>query len=125
MIEKAIEKIKEEMEKNKAPYIQAIGNYVLCQVKINIEAAKEIVESKKTLKDALKIVTAKAKEKAVDNCAILTDEEVYKIVREYYEFKAEQSNATQTVIKEEYREKEKTKEEKKNFSVDLNSLLRR
>ena len=121
MVEKAIEKIKKEMEKG-TPYIQAIGNYVLTQIEVNGEAAKEVVDGKKTLKDALEKVRNEPKKQAVGNCAVLTDEEVFKIVAEYYGFTAEQPNATKVVIDEPVKEK---KEEHKNFSVDLKSLLRR
>lgn len=120
MVEKAIEMIKKEIEKG-TPYIQAIGNYVLTQIEVNGEAAKEVVEGKRTLKDALKKVKVKARLKAVDGCAVLTDEEVFKIVAEYYGFTAEQPNATKVVIAEPVEKKE----EHKNFSVDLKSLLRR
>lgn len=126
MIEEAVKKIKEEMEKNKAPYIQAIGNYVLTQIEINDKAAKEVVEGKKTLKDALKKVKVKARIKAVDGCAVLSDEEVYKLVSEYYGFEAEQKNATKVVINEEVTASGPAKEEEhKNFKVDLKDLLRR
>lgn len=119
MIEKAIEKIKEEMEKNKTPYVQAIGNYVLTQIEINLECAKEVVDEKKTLEEAFKKVTEEARKKAVNNCAVLTDEEVFKIVAKYYEFTNEQQNATKVVIVEQVEKKE----EHKNFAVDLKSLL--
>lgn len=132
MVEKAIEKIKAEMEKG-TPYIQAIGNYVLTQIEINGEAAKEVAEGKKTLQDALRKVEDIARKNAQANnifqravgggtrCAVLTDEEVFKIVAEYYGFTAEQPNATKVVIAEPVEKKE----EHKNFSVDLKSLLRR
>lgn len=125
MIEKAIEKIKEEMEKNKAPYIQAIGNYILVQVEINDKAAKEIISGEKTLGKALEKVKGEAKKKAVNGCAVLTDEEVYKQVREYYGFTAEQSNATKVVVNGVDTNEPAKEEEHKNFGVDLKSLLRR
>lgn len=126
MIEEAVKKIKEEMEKNKAQYIQAIGNYVLTQIEINDKAAKEVVEGKRTLEDALKKVKVKARVKAVGNCAMLTDEEVFKIVAEYYGFEVEQKNVTKVVINEEVTASEPAKEEEhKNFKVDLKDLLRR
>lgn len=121
MVEKAIEKIKKEMEKG-TPYIQAIGNYVLTQIEVNGEAAKEVAYGKKTLKDALENVKGEARKQAVNNCAVLTDEEVFKIVAKYYGFTVEQANATKVVIAGPVEEK---KEDNKNFSVDLNSLLRR
>lgn len=126
MIEEAVKKIKEEMEKNKATYIQAIGNYVLTQIEINDKAAKEVVEGKRTLKDALKKVKVKARGKAVDGCAILSDEEVYEVVREYYGFEVEQPNATKVVVNEDITDRGPAKEEEhKNFKVNLEDLLGR
>lgn len=137
MIEEAIKKIKEEMEKSKVLYIQAIGNYVINQIEVNGDAAKEVVEGKKTLKGAFEKVMELARKNATamnifqraaggTRCAVLTDEEVYKQVREYYGFEVEQQNATKVVINEDVNVKEPVKEEEhKNFKVDLKDLLRR
>lgn len=137
MIEETIKKIKEEMEKSKVPYIQAIGNYVINQIEVNGDAAKEVVEGKKTLKGAFEKVMELARKNATamnifqgavgggTRCAVLTDEEVYKQVREYYGFEVEQQ-ATKVVINEDVNVKEPVKEEEhKNFKVDLKDLLRR
>ena len=91
MIERAIEKIKSEMEQKKDnSYIQAIGDYLLKQVEINRNAAEKICNEKKSIEKSLKEVEKVARKKAVAGCAVLSDNEVFKIVREYYQFEAVQ-----------------------------------
>ena len=127
MIAKAIEKVKDEMNKSKnSLYIQAIGNYVINNAEINLKVAKEIVEGKKNLGEVLKKVETEAlkkvKEKVGIQYVVMSPEEVFAIVNKYYEFEAIQ-------FKEEVmpgtKEVTKDKVEKKRFSVDLNTLLRK
>ena len=135
MIERAIEKIKKEMEdKKENSYIQAIGDYLLKQVEINREAAEKICNGTKTIEKSLKEVEKIAKKKAVAGCAVLSDSEVFKIVREYYQFEAVQDKFIQIEvdeIKEQIQEEvkeEKIQEKKKNkeaddFSINFDDYL--
>ena len=52
------------------------------------EIADKVLEEGKTLEAALKTITANAKKKAVSNCAVIADEEVYKWAREYFGIEA-------------------------------------
>lgn len=131
MIERAIEKIKHEMEQKKDnSYIQAIGDYLLKQVEINRDAAEKICNETKTIEKSLKKVEKVAREKAVSGCAVLSDNEVFKIVREYYSFEAVQDKFIQVEV-EEIKEQihEEVKEEKvqvtkiDDFSIDLYDYL--
>jgi len=135
MIERAIEKIKKEMEdKKENSYIQAIGDYLLKQVEINRDAAEKICNGTKTIEKSLKEVEKIAKKKAVAGCAVLSDSEVFKIVREYYQFEAVQDKFIQIEvdeIKEQIQEEvkeEKIQEKKKNkeaddFSINFDDYL--
>lgn len=125
MIERAIEKIKKEMEdKKENSYIQAIGDYLLKQVEINRDAAEKICNEVKTIEKSLKEVEKVAKKKAVAGCAVLSDSEVFKIVREYYQFEAVQDKFIQVEvdeIKEQIQEevkKEKVQEKKESKEID-------
>ena len=101
MIERAIEKIKKEMEdKKENSYIQAIGDYLLKQVEINRDAAEKICNGTKTIEKSLKEVEKVARKKAVAGCAVLSDNEVFKIVREYYQFEAVQDKFIQVEVEE-------------------------
>lgn len=125
MIERAIEKIKKEMQDKKAnSYIQAIGDYLLKQVEINRDAAEKICNGTKTIEKSLKEVEKIAKKKAVAGCAVLSDSEVFKIVREYYQFEAVQDKFIQVEvdeIKEQIQEEvkeEKIQEKKESKEID-------
>ena len=125
MIERAIERIKREMKQKKDnSYIQAIGDYLLKQVEINRDAAEKICNGTKTIEKSLKEVEKVAKKKAVAGCAVLSDSEVFKIVREYYQFEAVQDKFIQVEvdeIKEQIQEevkKEKVQEKKESKEID-------
>ena len=135
MIERAIERIKREMKQKKDnSYIQAIGDYLLKQVEINRDAAEKICNGTKTIEKSLKEVEKVAKKKAVAGCAVLSDSEVFKIVREYYQFEAVQDKFIQVEvdeIKEQIQEevkREKVQEKKESkeiddFSINLDDYL--
>lgn len=125
MIERAIERIKREMKQKKDnSYIQAIGDYLLKQVEINRDAAEKICNGTKTIEKSLKEVEKVARKKAVAGCAVLSDSEVFKIVREYYQFEAVQDKFIQVEvdeIKEQIQEevkKEKVQEKKESKEID-------
>ena len=122
MIEEAVKKIEEEM-KNGDSYIKAIGDYVIKNIGVNIEAAKEINEGKLTLKGAMNDIKKVAKSKAVNGCAVMADEEVFSLVVKYYSF-----NNIQEKIKIDEDKKDNVvnieeAKAKKKFSVSLDDLL--
>ena len=49
------------------------------------EVANKILDGKKSIKDLINNITNKAKEKAVENVAAISDEEVRNMVLKYYE----------------------------------------
>lgn len=135
MIERAIERIKREMKQKKDnSYIQAIGDYLLKQVEINRDAAEKICNEKKSIEKSLKEVEKVARKKAVAGCAVLSDNEVFKIVREYYQFEAVQDKFIQVEVEEikeqiqegvnEERVKEKKEDSKTDdFSINFDDYL--
>ena len=135
MIERAIKKIKSEMEQKKNNlYIQAIGDYLLKQVEINRNAAEKICNEKKSIEKSHKEVEKVARKKAVAGCAVLSDNEVFKIVREYYQFEAVQDKFIQVEVEEikeqiqegvnEERVKEKKEDSKTDdFSINFDDYL--
>ncbi|MGL5084945.1 MAG: hypothetical protein ACRC68_04385 [Clostridium sp.] len=130
MIQKAIEKIKREMEQKKEhPYIQAIGNFLLKQVEINRNAAENINNETLTIEKSLKEVEIVAKKKAINGCAVMSENEVFEIVKKYYKFEAVQDKMLQVEI-EEIKEECNVKVEevksnvvKVNFSASLDDYL--
>lgn len=130
MIEKAIEKIKVEMEEKKDnAYIQAIGDYLLKQIEINKESAEKIAEGTGTITQSLAEVEKVARTKAVSGCAVMADHEVFRIVREFYKFEAVQDKFIQVEveeIKEQIIEEVKVKPSnvvKVDFSNNLDDYL--
>lgn len=126
MLEKVISKIKEEIEKSKDINTKAIGKYLLTQIETNEEAIKNIYDGKKTLKECSKKVVEVARKKAINGCAILSDEEVYKIVRDYFEIKVIQNKILQVEveeIKEDHGIENKPNSSKESFNVTLEDFL--
>ena len=86
MIDKAKEKIREEMGKSNNVSVIVIGEYLLKQIEVNKSAAEKIIDGEKTIEGSLQEMTKEAKKVAVKGCAVLTDEEGFKIVSKYYGF---------------------------------------
>lgn len=126
MIERAKSKIKEEMTNNCDPYIQVVGKYILNNIEINKVAAKNIVEGKKSIKASLEAMRKEAEKKRVGNCAVLTDEEGFKIIRTYFEFEATQDKILRVEfdrVKEENSIARDDVKEKIKFNVSIDDLL--
>ena len=128
MIEKAIEKIKAEMEKDKAPHIQVVGNYLLKQIEINKVAATAIVKEEKTIKGSVEKMQKEAKKNAINGCGVLTDAEGFEIVRKYFGFEAVQDEIMEVKVQEikevvDIKTEIKPQDKKVEFKVSLDDLL--
>lgn len=130
MIEKAIEKIKYEINKDKNPYMKIIGNYVLSQIEINPSSIESIADGSKNLKGSLKEMEKEAKKRAVGNVGILTDEEGLTIVAKYFGFEITQISADEAINKSnaiDYKMKKDEKHANKpdvEFNVSLDDFLK-
>lgn len=84
-LEEAVHKLDLEMEKEKNnPYVTAIGEYLVDFLRKNSHNAPEFLEPKKTIVGSLAAMRKVAKGKAVKGMAMLTDEEGFAIVLEYF-----------------------------------------
>lgn len=111
-MEQAIEKLTTEIEKEANPYVKFIGEFLINQVENNPATAEKIMADDKTIVGSLKAMAEKAREVAVNGMAMLTDEEGFKIVLDY--FGIEQSEPVVSKIEEEkVQEDFKPKKEKK------------
>lgn len=84
MKEKAVKKINAEMEGESA-YIKYIGEYLLNEIEVR-DIAEYILDDEKNIRDLMKTMT-KVAEKKLSNgkkVAVMTDEEIKKIVEEYF-----------------------------------------
>ncbi|SNR85621.1 hypothetical protein SAMN05446037_100139 [Anaerovirgula multivorans] len=90
MLEKAIEKIRSEVNQNSNnSYNQVIGELLLKHLNKNPEAAEKILAEGKTIAKSLDAMKKVAGKKKTGNFAMLTLEEGFKAVLDYYGIKAE------------------------------------
>ena len=61
------------------------------------EVANKILDGKKSIKDLINNIRNKAKEKAVNNMAAISDEEVREMVLKYYELDDTKASGTEVV----------------------------
>nr|WP_243175543.1 Cas9 inhibitor AcrIIA9 family protein [Clostridium gasigenes] len=115
------------MEEKKAnAYIQTIGDFLLKQVEINRNVAESINNGTKTIEKSLKEVEVIAKKKAVKGCAVMSDIEVFGIVKKYYGFEAIQDKMLQVEIeeiKEDHQIQYKVEKRSNVVKVDFNTNL--
>ncbi len=88
-VKQAIEKLKAEMEKEKNPYVQVVGQFLLQHLDSNPSDADKILAEDKTIMKSLGAMRKEAEKKKVGNCAVLTDQEGFQIVLAYYGIKGD------------------------------------
>ena len=84
MLEKAIEKLQQEMTASNEPYVKFIGQYMLDHIKGRPADAAAIMAEGKTIAGSLVVMKDKAKKKATGGCAMFTPDEGFAIIMEYY-----------------------------------------
>lgn len=122
IIQQAIEKIKEEMEKEKNPYTTAIGNYVLANIEVNKHSAENIVSGSKTLTGSLEEMKKAAQKVAHNGVGVLTDAEGFEIVSKYFEFEGIQSSVEDVQTKAEVIQFPKNEIDENNAERSQNSF---
>jgi hypothetical protein len=123
MKSQTIDKINTEMKKDKNPYVQVIGQFLLQHVESNPGSAEKIMAKDKTIIKSLAAMQTEAQKKKVGNCAVLTDQEGFAIVLKY--FGIEGTVETSTPAKKEHNEQqaESTPTKSDNFDIKLEDLL--
>jgi len=85
MYQEAVLKLKNEIEQNKNnPYIQVVGNFLLGHLESNHQDAEKIMTADKTIVKSLDEMRNVASKKKVGNCAVLTDQEGFAVVLQYF-----------------------------------------
>lgn len=132
MIEKAIEKIKAEMEANKDNgNVQVIGDFLLKQLDINKDAAAGILQEGKTILKSIdemqKEALAKVKKKSGTQCIAMDPVEGFRIVMKYFNFEAIQDKILEVEVSEIKEanniHSEENQKETVEFDVNLDELL--
>jgi hypothetical protein len=80
----AIEKLIDEIQKNNNPYVQVIGRFLIDHVNANSSSAEKILANDKTIIGSLDEMRKEAEKVKVNNCAVLTDQQGFAIVLEYF-----------------------------------------
>ncbi|MPM11363.1 hypothetical protein SDC9_57706 [bioreactor metagenome] len=122
MLNKAVKKINDEIEKEKNPYVKVIGEYLLKVIADNEGAAEKILAADKTIMKSLEAMRKAAEKNKVGNMAMISDEEGFAIVIKYFEIKREKKNdmANKKVI--DFKAKKEEKEED-IFNVSLDDYI--
>lgn len=84
-----LKKIQDEMKKANNPYITLIGQYLLDHVNANPDDADKLSAKDKSIKGSLEAMRKLAEKKKVGNVAVLTDEEGFTAVRNYFGLKGD------------------------------------
>jgi phosphopantothenoylcysteine synthetase/decarboxylase len=88
LTKQAITKLNNEMTSNKNnPYVQVVGNFLLQNLKKNPNAAEKILNKDKSILKSLDAMRKEAEKVKVGNCAVLTDEQGFAVVLDYFEIK--------------------------------------
>lgn len=135
MIEKAIEKLKAEMEANKDnECIQMIGMFLLNQIEINKSAAETIMKGGKTIKGSYEEMGKIAKKeyskiKNKKGYIGIGPSKAIKIIAEYFGFEAVQNEMLGVKIhdiKEQYNitNNNQTPSKRKRFTAKLDDFLK-
>ena len=85
MKQEAIEKLKSEMATSEAiPYIQIIGTYLLGYLEQHEDFASNILKDGRTVKESISAVRDVASKHKVDGVGVVSDEEGFKIIIDYF-----------------------------------------
>jgi hypothetical protein len=123
VLEKAIEKLKAEMEKNKDSYVQIIGNYLEQYIKLHPEEAEKILGEGKTIAKSLDEMTNAVRKKAVNGRAMLTDQEGYEIVLKYFGINGQASVSTMAHVEAKVMPEIKQAIKNIDFDVSLDDFI--
>ena len=83
MINKAIAHITKEMMEIGGPLAQGIEEH-LTKICRSEDTAKKLLDPQKNLNELCEQIRKKAREKAKGGCAVLEDQEVFRMAEEYY-----------------------------------------
>lgn len=111
----ALGKLDNEIEKEKNNIIQVIGNFMVQHITDFPEDAELVLAEGKSLKGAYEAMRKAAEKVKVGNCAVLSDDEGFRIVREYYGVGNKSASSKEVVEK---------KAADKRLNLDLDDLLR-
>jgi hypothetical protein len=85
MLDKALEKISDEMSQNtNNSYVQAVGDFLTSFLMANPQYAEIVLTAGKTISRSMDAMRTEASKKKSGNCAVLSDAEGFAIVLKYF-----------------------------------------
>ncbi|MCJ0932568.1 hypothetical protein MST22_15580 [Virgibacillus halodenitrificans] len=82
-----MKKLQDEMKKANNPYVSLIGDYLLNHLKANPVDEVKLADNNKTIQGSLDAMRKAAEKKKVGNMAVLSDEEGFAVVCDYFNIK--------------------------------------
>lgn len=79
-----IEKLNAEIQNSKNPYVQVVGNFLIDHINSYPTSAEKILDADKSIVGSLQEMRREAEKVKVDNCAVLTDQQGFAIVLNYF-----------------------------------------
>lgn len=123
MLEKAIEKLKREMEQEKDnAYTQVVGGYLIKFLNKNQGAAERFLAEDKTIAKSLEQMRTEASKKKKNNFAMFTLEEGLEIVLQYFGINTKPEIEVQEPTFE-YKEVAPKENKKVDFDIRLEDFL--
>lgn len=83
-MQKAIEKIKAEMNKENNPYVKVVGDFLISHLEKNPGDVEKTLATDKTILKSLEEMRKVAEKKKVGNVAVLSDAEGFGVVLKYF-----------------------------------------
>lgn len=97
MLQDVINALEAECKKhNNDPMYETISNYIIQKCEANsqtLEKIKKAIDDKKNISGAIAKMRDEAKKRAVGGCGVLTPDEGYNMVDNYFGIKEETTNA--------------------------------
>lgn len=109
MKKEALERLQEEMNQNQNnPQILYIGNYLKDYIEQDPSTSEKFLDGQKTIRGSLEKMLTEARKIAVNNCAMFTPEEGFKLVLDYFNVSQleNRNNIVELPIKDENPQKQ-------------------
>ncbi|MDF2855743.1 MAG: hypothetical protein K0Q87_1594 [Neobacillus sp.] len=127
MLKQALKKLQDEMSKDRNPYVEVIGQFLISHIKAYPEDAEKILANDKTISKSLDAMKNVAEKKVTHGendgkvrVAVLTDEEGFHAIEKYFGIieDTDQSDHTNGI-----EETVRRNEQMNLFDVSLDDLL--
>lgn len=117
-MKRAVEKLNFEMRKDKSPFVQVVGQFLLRHLESDPAAAEKIMPVSKSIAGSLSEMRKEAEKRKVGNVAVLSDEEGFAAVMKYFGIEGRVKASSDVKVPEGVEEKASA-----GFSASLDDFL--